>query len=132
MSETDAVFVEGRGREKAMALLAIAAELKLPLDVVRTTLNGYMVPADVAKKFDAGTSYVPAKVEAKVDAPSAPKATAETEAEDKPALVAEKSEAEQPAKNASLEAWISYAKTTGYDKKRALTRNELVAEYGQN
>lgn len=128
MSKTDTVFVAGRGREKAIALLAIAGELGYEPGVVRTTLNGYNVPADVAKKFDASVEYEPAPEKpiapAVVVLPDAP-LPEETEAE-------EDADDEIPAKNASLEAWIAYAETKGYDTARGLTRNDLIDEYGQN
>lgn len=124
MSENATAFVAGRGREKAIALLAIAAELELPADVVRTTRNGYTVPVEVAKKFDETVDYEPASEAPEEEAPEAGEAPAE-EAE-------EVAEAEEPAKNASLEAWVAYAEKKGYDTARGLTRNDLIEEYGQN
>jgi DNA topoisomerase-1 len=43
------VEVEGRGRDKAVLLLAAAEDLGLDASVVRTSTNGYLVPEEVAK-----------------------------------------------------------------------------------
>lgn len=43
------VFVGGRGRDKAVLLLAAAEDLELPSRVVRTQTGGYLVPEEVAE-----------------------------------------------------------------------------------
>ena len=121
----DKVFIQGRNRDTALAILAAAGELGYPLDVVRTTLNGYYAPAAVVKKYEAGVEYTPAKE-------AAPEPAAEaTEAVEAEVVEAE-AEVEQPSKKASTEAWVAYAETKGYDPARGLTRKELIDEYGQS
>lgn len=153
MADNENVFIEGRSRDKAIALLAAAKEAGHPLDVVRTTRNGYTAPADVAKIYEDGVDYEPADIvgtpaptgEVAPDSGNqteAEKAAAEAEGEAESDVTAE-SEAEteaetevaaveEPAKNASTEKWAEYAATKGYDTERGLTRDELIAEYGQN
>jgi len=46
------VHIEGRGRDKAVLLLAAAEDLGLDASVVRTTTNGYLVPEEIAKALD--------------------------------------------------------------------------------
>lgn len=48
------VQIEGRGRDKAILLLAAAEDLDLGPEVVRTTTNGYIVPEKVANQAGLG------------------------------------------------------------------------------
>ena len=57
---TDVTIKGGRSRENAVNLLAAADVLGLPREVVRTTMNGFRVPEEVAKK--AGFDPEPALV----------------------------------------------------------------------
>lgn len=45
-------IIKGRSRETALTLLAAAAQLDLPKDVVRTQMGGYKVPAEVAERYE--------------------------------------------------------------------------------
>lgn len=122
----DTVFIEGRSRDTAIALLKAAGDLGHPLDVVRTTLNGYYAPADVAKAYEDGVEYTPAEKSKPAAEDEAEAPTEESPAEE------QADEVEQPSKKASTEAWAAYAETKGYDPARGLTRKELIAEYGQS
>ena len=57
---TDVTIKGGRTRENAINLLAAADVLDLPREVVRVTMNGFIVPEEVAKKagFDPEVSAV--------------------------------------------------------------------------
>ncbi len=43
--------IDGRSRANAEALLAAAKKLNLPVNVVRTTIRGYIVPDAVAAEY---------------------------------------------------------------------------------
>lgn len=49
---SDEVYVVGRSRENAQRLLKIAADLDLPVSLVRTTDGGYLVPEEIAAAYD--------------------------------------------------------------------------------
>lgn len=132
MSEFDIVFVAGRSRERAQALLAAADKIGADRTTVRAIQNGYNVPRAIAEEY-LGEKLVDAPAES---APEAPEAPAEEPTEDVPDggddVEDEAEEVEKPRGNASLQAWVDFAVTQGYDPSRGLTRNELVEEYGQN
>lgn len=58
-------FVGGRSADTAVLLLAAAEELGLDPSVVRTTSDGYLVPAEVAKKVGGDSEEKPARRTAK-------------------------------------------------------------------
>lgn len=49
-SDSDSVFIAGRGKDNAVLLLDAAKKLKLEVGVVRSTSDGYQVPRAVADK----------------------------------------------------------------------------------
>lgn len=49
-SDSDSVFIPGRGKANAVLLLDAAKKAKLDLSVVRSTSDGYQVPRAVADK----------------------------------------------------------------------------------
>ncbi len=63
------VYLEGRGADKAVLLLAAAEDLDLDPSVVRTTTKGYLVPEEVADKAGLGEEK-PAKKAAVKKAPA--------------------------------------------------------------
>jgi hypothetical protein len=48
----DQTFIKGRGQRTALLLLTAAAQLEQPKQVVRAQLGGYMVPDDVAERYE--------------------------------------------------------------------------------
>lgn len=61
------VQIDGRSSDTAVLLLAAAETLEQDVSVVRTTSNGYIVPADVAKEagFDEDGNRAEKKAPAK-------------------------------------------------------------------
>lgn len=57
---TDVTIKGGRTRDNAVSLLAAASALDLPAEVVRVTMNGFIVPEEVAKAagFDPEAALV--------------------------------------------------------------------------
>jgi hypothetical protein len=138
MADNDIVFVAGRSRDRAQALLAAADKIGADRTRVRAIQNGYHVPREIAEEF-LGKKLKDEKAPSAPEeqkAPEAPEEAPEEPAADVPDggddVEDEAEEIEQPRGNASLQAWIDFAVTLGYDPSRGLTRNELVEEYGQN
>lgn len=61
----DEVFVAGRSRETARALLDAAEAVGAEAGVVRTQQDGYIVPEEVAAKYSGEEPGEPAKAESK-------------------------------------------------------------------
>ena len=70
------VTIKGRGKEKAILLLAAADKLNLEPAVVKAKLGGYSVPEEVAKEAGLLESDAPAKEAPTTEkkAPAKPKA----------------------------------------------------------
>lgn len=131
------VFIAGRSRERAAALLDIAKELGLEPQSVLAVRNGYHVAPAIAEFYTDGAVTEAEVTEAPVVVAEVVEVDAEVEfevevEETEAEIEAEAPEVEKPKGNASLEAWTAYAITKGYDPSRELTRNELVEEYGQD
>jgi hypothetical protein len=83
--EDGEAYVDGRTPETARRLLAAAEALELPVDVVRTTQSGFIVPVEV-EEYDA--DKVAARSQTKTAKTAAPAATPEP-SEPSPAEVEE-------------------------------------------
>lgn len=109
-------FVAGRSRDRARLLLDAAAELGLTATVVRTQVDGYIVPSEVADLVaNAAAGEAADEVEVVIEPDSAPAEQGAT----------------QPAKNGSKAAWAEWAAATqGYDPEEDLSRDALIDRYG--
>lgn len=67
------IVIDGRDQDKAVLLLAAAADLDLDASVVRTTSKGYVVPDEVAKKAGLVKKAPAKKTAAKKAAEAEPK-----------------------------------------------------------
>lgn len=52
MSSETEKFIKGRSQKTATILLAAAAQLEVPKHSIRTQMRGYMVPTEVAERYE--------------------------------------------------------------------------------
>lgn len=53
MADETTTFIKGRGARTALLLLTAAAQLELDKHVVRAQQRGYLVPNEVAERYEA-------------------------------------------------------------------------------
>jgi hypothetical protein len=125
IKEGEALIV-GRGdRDTAVALLKAADDTGHPVESVRTVMDGFVVPAEVADKYEEAVAAKSRKEVRRFE--SAEEASGEAADESE----GEGDEgAEVPAKSASKGDWEAYAVSQGYDAEEGLTKDQLIERYG--
>ena len=125
IKEGEALIV-GRGdRDTAVALLKAADDTGYPVESVRTVMDGFVVPAEVADKYEEAVAAKSRKEVRRFE--SAEEASGEAADESE----GEGDEgAEVPAKSASKGDWEAYAVSQGYDAEEGLTKDQLIERYG--
>lgn len=140
-------LVVGRGRrETAIALLKAADDTGHPVESVRTVMDGFLVPAEVADAYEEAVAEKERQEVRRFQEQSAEEAAAGIddagEAAEQPAETGEETvgstgitetEAETvkvPAKSADKPTWVEFAKTQGYDESEDLTKDQLIERYG--
>jgi hypothetical protein len=125
IKEGEALIV-GRGdRDTAVALLKAADDTGHPVESVRTVMDGFVVPAEVADKYEEAVAAKSRKEVRRFE--SAEEASGEAADESE----GEGDEgAEVPAKSASKGDWEAYAASQGYDAEEGLTKDQLIERYG--
>lgn len=144
----DEAIVPDTSRNAARALLKIAEELELDPGVIVYTIKGFVVPTEVADRYEG-----PLTTNRIEDIPVSAPVTVDTTIEGEEGIIKESTEAheptdpgifnrepftstagettaEAPAKNGKTEDWVAWAELHGYDKSEDLTRDELIAKYG--
>ena len=52
MADQTTTFIQGRGARTALLLLTAASQLELDRHVVRSQMRGYVVPTEVAERYE--------------------------------------------------------------------------------
>ena len=152
LNEGEALIV-GRGdRDTAVALLKAADDAGYPVESVRTVTDGFVVPAEVADKYEETIGKDAKEVrrfEEEPDEPTNVRQSTEEPVTDSEianvglensgdttaeAAVASREQGDEgasaPAKSASKGDWEAYAVSQGYDADEGLTKDQLIERYG--
>lgn len=153
INEGEALIVGRGSRETAIALLKAADDVGAPVESVRTVMDGFVVPSEVADKYEESVAEAernevrrfeedaeqPTNVRQSNTEPVTDSEIANVGLENSGDTTAEAAVASReqgdkgadvPAKSASKGDWEAYAVSQGYDTEEGLTKDQLIERYG--